>query len=734
MKTVYYNDKDEITTLEYDAKIDCKLIEKEKPKKAKIEYSHKIFFDIETDPNELHTPFLVCAEQEINKEWKKKHYFGYGDSCIQKFLNSLTENTLLIAHNAGGYDGFFLKKFLYNYREICRQNDVLSAQGTYYNTNSKKKIYIKIKDSLKLINMKLSKFPKCFFPNDTSNISKEIMPYKLYNKENITKVYVKIDEAVEVLKKQGTNQNDINKFKENLIKLNVQKDDTFDIIKYSIYYCELDVYILRRGYEVFRQWMIELTTYDVDEIISLASLSDKNLIRLGCYEGIYSLAGIPQKFIMKCVVGGRCMTRQNKRFKSVVEMQDFDAVSLYPSAMNRMGFLKGKPKVINDDELNYDILKKYDSFFVEVVATSIGIKRDFPLLSLTNEKTGIRDFTNDVIGKTFYLDKTMFEDAMRFQNITFDIKRGYYFNEGFNYTVKEVIREMFNARVQKKKEKNPIQLAYKELLNCAYGKTILKASEYEYKFFDNENQFQSYLSYNYNYIIEYWNLGDGKYRAKQKTPIDTHFNRPHIGVSILSMSKRIMNEVMCLAEDNDIKIAYQDTDSMHIIASQLTLLQNKFNEKYNRVLVGEDMGQFHSDFDLEYIDENGKTQKAKNIIAIESEFLGKKCYHDTLMGYDNNGNKVYGDHTRLKGVSGQSIEHFCENMGMSVSQLYNELLGDENGGAKFTFDLLCKDYEGNKLCERFVRNKNKTITNKNEFLREITFNRVQYNLYEDFMF
>ena len=28
----------------------------------------------------------------------------------------------------------------------------------------------------------------------------------------------------------------------------------------------------------------------------------------------------------------------------------------------------------------------------------------------------------------------------------------------------------------------------------------------------------------------------------------------HCGVEILSMSKRVMNEVMCLAEDNDINI------------------------------------------------------------------------------------------------------------------------------------------------------------------------------------
>ena len=33
---------------------------------------------------------------------------------------------------------------------------------------------------------------------------------------------------------------------------------------------------------------------------------------------------------------------------------------------------------------------------------------------------------------------------------------------------------------------------------------------------------------------------------------------------ILSISKRIMNEVICTAEDNDIEIYYQDTDSNHL--------------------------------------------------------------------------------------------------------------------------------------------------------------------------
>ena len=730
MNTIYYNKNDEITSLDYIPS-NCRLIEGNKESIEKIQYEHKVFFDIETNPNGQHIPFLVRTEQEINGEWVKKEFFGYGDVCIKKFLNSLTANSLLIAHNAGGYDSTFITKFLYQYSEICRQNDVLSCRGKYFNNFTKQKYHIKIKDSLKLINMKLMDFPKCFFPKDAKLYSKEVMPYKLYTESNITKKYVEINEAIDVLKKQGSSNKDIEHFKENITKWNLTKNNKFDIIKYATIYCERDVYILRRGYETFREWMFKLTTYDIDNVITLASLSDKNLKRLRCYDGVYELSGIPQKFIMKCVVGGRCMTRCNQRFKSTKIIQDFDAVSLYPSAMSRMGFLKGVPKVINQDELSYEQLQQYDGFFVEVIATGIKTYRDFPLLSYLDEKTGVRDFTNDVVGKTFFLDKTMFEDAVKFQGITFEIKRGYYFNEGFNYTVKEVIRSMFNERVQKKKEKNPIQLAYKELLNCAYGKTILKASEFEYKFFDSYQQFINYLSYNYNYVSEYWQLAGDKYRVKSKTPINTHFNRPQVGVSILSMSKHIMNEVMCLAEDNNITIAYQDTDSMHIIADDLPILSKKFNELYNRELVGEDMGQFHSDFSLEYEDENGENQKAKNIVSVASEYLGKKCYHDKLRGEDKNGNYVYGDHTRMKGVSGDSIEHLCNLYNCDVSQLYGQLLGDEMGGAKFTFDLLCKDEDGNKINEKFIRNKDKTITNKDAFLREITFNRVQYTTFND---
>jgi hypothetical protein len=743
LSTQYNNKIDEITTLEYDVdkctkevlseqqKLE-KMNEEEKVKyndnkEKQIKYTQKVFFDIETDPTgDIHKPFLV-----VSRKFSNENIIGRfeGENCILDFLKSLKENTLLIAHNAGGYDASFLCKYLYNYTEVCRNNDVMECKGKFYNYDitdvKKRKICIKIKDSLKLINMALKKFPKCFFTKEEAKvIKKEVMPYNLYTQENINRRYVNIQEGINVLKKDKKNtQKDIDQFLKNINEwTNVKKDnDTFDILEYSYIYCLQDVNVLYKGYEVFRQWMQTLTGFDVDNIISLASLSDRHLINNDCYNGIYSLSGIPQIFIMKCVVGGRTMTRQNKRFKCEKEVLDFDAVSLYPSAMVRLGFLKGVPKVIKQDELTYNQLKKYDGFFVECVATSIETKRDFPLLSEV-DADGIRNFTNDVVGKTFHLDKTMFEDAMEFQGITFDIKRGYYYNDGFNYKVKEVIRDMFNARVAKKKEKNPIQLAYKELLNCAYGKTILKASENEYRFFDKQETLHNYISLNYNFITEIHKIDENKTRVKIMKPIDEHFNRPHVGVSILSMSKRVMNEVMCLAEDNKFTINYQDTDSMHILAPQVELLGEAFQKKYNRVLIGEDMGQFHSDFDLTYNDVDGINKEAHNIVSVKSIYLGKKCYNDVLRGTDENGKFVYGNHTRLKGVSNDAIEHYMEKKDLTTDDLFEIML---EGKETITYDLLCKDNGGYIQCSKFEKCKNKTIKNRISFERDISFNRVE---------
>ena len=105
------------------------------------------------------------------------------------------------------------------------------------------------------------------------------------------------------------------------------------------------------------------------------------------------------------------------------EVADFDATSLYLSAMERLdGFLEGKPKVLKD--LSMDFLYSCDGYFYR-------------------NSNGVQLFTNDCEGKTMYVDKITLEDLIEFQDVSFIILRGYYFDEGFDDKIKKVIHFLF---------------------------------------------------------------------------------------------------------------------------------------------------------------------------------------------------------------------------------------------------------------------------------------------------
>ena len=189
-------------------------------------------------------------------------------------------------------------------------------------------------------------------------------------------------------------------------------------------------------------------------------------------------------------------------------------------------------------------------------------------------------------------------------------------------------------------------------------------------------------------------------------PLNEHFNRAQVGSEILAMSKRIMNEVMCLAEDNGCDIFYQDTDSMHIFDKDIGVLSDKFREVYGRELIGKNFGQFHSDF---------KIDGASEIYSRKLIALGKKAYIDELVGKDADGNEVIDYHIRLKGIPNSTILDHATRFGRvrndvaeyedsgkkNVWELYEEMLQGQtkafdltNGGFRANFDFT-KSYEVN---------------------------------------
>lgn len=698
----YKNVDDEIINLNYKPVLDANYRPVETSDQRKLRISennfpekefNNIFFDFETYTNEdnVHIPYLCCFIDDNNN---KKSF--YGEDCGLQMLKYISQmkykNVRLIAHNSS-YDIRFLYKYLKDVQEITKGTKVISCKCKFNNLN------IEIKDSLLLIAMPLKKFPKTF---KIENTTKEVISYDMYNNTDcIKRRWIPIKEGIYWIKKEGK---DVEQFINNIKKWWIQTLDMYDCIEYSKKYCEIDCYILKEGYNTFNKWMHDLVNIDTNKILTIASLAHKYFIEQGCYEGVNEIGTIPQAFIQKCVVGGRVMCSENKKYRITGKrIMDFDAVSLYPSAMSRMdGFLKGLPKVITN--FNYSDLQNKDGYFIEIKIKKVGIKRKFPLMSYINNN-GIRTFTNDMIDKNMYIDKIALEDLIKFQNIEFEIIRGYYFDEGLNTKINSVIKNIFNERVNLKKNKNPAEIVYKLIMNSGYGKSIMKEIENEIKYFNNEEEMNIFKSRNYNWLIEDEKIADSTlYKVKLIKPLNFHFNIAHVGVSILSWSKRIMNEVMCLAEDNKLNIYYQDTDSMHIEEQDIETLSNKFKQYYGKELIGEDMGQFHSDFELE---------NCNNIYANRSIFLGKKCYIDELKGIDENGNEKLGYHIRMKGIPNSCILYTAKKLKYNnVFDMYEDLYN----GKSIEFDLT---ENGNKANFKFE--KNGTVHTLEEFKRKLVF-------------
>jgi len=672
-----------------------RLIEYKDKETVNEKYDDIYYFDFETTTDgKIHKPYLVCWKSQ-NEKVKSSMF----ESCGLDFLKDIkrknkNKKVLCLAHNLG-YDIKFLLPYLTVISIVNKSSSNIPFVSALFGG-----VKIDFKDSLAMIPMPLKKFNEVF----DIKLTKEVMPYSVYNNENVNKRYIKIKEALKVLDKEDHKQ-----FLNNIEKWGcVKKDDNklFNHYKYSLKYCEIDVEVLQKGYEKFKIWLFEITKMNINNYITIASISDAYIKKNGCYNECYEFSGMIQSFIMRCICGGRTMTKLNKMYHRKERLNDFDAVSLYPSAMVRMkGFLKGTPKIIKENSL-YEDIKNYDGYFIKINITKINKKRNFPLMNRKNKK-GVRVFDNDLTG-VHYVDKITLEDYIKYQNIEFDIIKGYYFNEGFNNNVIKTISYLFEERQKKKKEENPIENAYKLMMNSCYGKSIIKPHSSE-TVVKKAVDFKSYMDNNYNRIKYYVPIYEKneivKYVFKCIKPINDHFNSCHIGCEILAMSKRIMNEVMNLAEDLDINIYYQDTDSMHIENDKIKLLSNEFKNKYNRELIGKNMGQFHSDF---------KFKSDIEPVAVESYFLGKKCYIDKVE-LCNKGEISYDYHIRMKGISSSCIKYMSktkyENNPMNI---YKKLHNEET----IEFNLLADPKSFS-----FKSNRDFTIKSLTEFKRKIKFER-----------
>jgi len=700
-----------------------KLIEFDEDKATKKRNKYKdydfIVADFETyDDNSVHIPYLLNGSKLNFDTNTLSNKFSYSileyKNIIESFFNSINKDTVLIFHNAK-FDYNFIVPYLSQCTEVINCGNFILFTGKYGKYN------IVIKCSYKLITAPLRDFPKMF---KLGKINKEVIHHPFYNNNNIFTQFHNIEKYLEPF----TDEEKVIVL-DNANKWGCIKDDKIDIIKYSKNYCDMDVELLGKGYLIFRQWLLEYFDEDINGHLTIPSVITDIFMKKGIFKDCYELSGLPREFITKAMVGGRCMQADNEKHDINIKMNDLDATSLYPTAMSQIkGFVKGQPKPINKEQLNMSFLNSTNYYYVSIKVLKVNKKLKFPLMRKQVE--GKNTFSNEMEGEIVYLGKTALEDAIEFQNIEFELVNGYYFNEGFNTSINTIITEIFNRRKILKQEGNPAELIFKLLMNSSYGKLLQKAPDSEISILDDkDDNINVFKSRNYSTIKAVYEIDKpintsyngfkNKVRIEKNVAQGSFYNKIHLGIMILDQSKRIMNEVMTMAEDNKVNVYYQDTDSMMLEDGKIDLLETKFYEKYNKKLVGNNLGQFSSDLKIEHPLPllNGKERKVKDIYSSHFISVGKKAYIMKLEAVCEEG-KIWngGYHTRCKGVNMASIEHLLKQPEHERHDIMDIYKGWYNGES-YSLDLTA----GETVCSMNIDLKSNTITNRKSFIRNIKF-------------
>jgi hypothetical protein len=338
------------------------------------------------------------------------------------------------------------------------------------------------------------------------------------------------------------------------------------------------------------------------------------------------------------------------------------------------GVMCGMPKIIPGKEIHFvgskSILKKvgkpcfcsvdlFDYYVVEISIEKVGVNYPFPLI--WKQIDGKKVYCNEPT-ESFYVDKIGLTDLVKYYGDTLEwtFKRGYYYDQGFNPKITVFIKTLFDLRKKYKEQKNPIEKTIKLLMNSIYGKSIIKAVPTQTVMVPKEN-LDRWVSQHYNFISQiHENPSQPHVYAKIIKQINDHWNLPVFGLSVLSHSKKIMNEVKCLCHQTDIPVFYTDTDSIHLLQEDIPKLREAFRKRYDRELIGTELCQFHSDFDPV----NGKPSQSIKFIG-----CGKKCYLDILQNEDGE----IGYHKRMKGIPQGVIDQYCKDWNITPEQLYMKI-------------------------------------------------------------
>jgi hypothetical protein len=142
-----------------------------------------------------------------------------------------------------------------------------------------------------------------------------------------------------------------------------------------------------------------------------------------------------------------------------------------------------------------------------------------------------------------------------------------------------------------------------------------------------------------------------------------------------------MKKVWYLANENNWRMYYSDTDSYHHGFKDVDKLGEAYENAYGKPLYGSGLGQFQSDFELNNVPEG--TEIYSDVLIV----IGKKNYFDHIVGYHEG--KLVGskNHMRCKGITGPGLDYHAQQKENSPDNI------DKKDGVELFYTEMTKDIE-----------------------------------------
>lgn len=649
------------------------------PKEIKLSKNEIFFCDLESDTTQGNHKIVMSQYMHIDDKDVIVSINDPVKSMFNYILNKMKDKSktaILYFHNAK-YDFSLLKPHINNLYDILRKDGAFYNAKFFYNG-----FKFEIRDSYKLIPTALKNMPAMFnLPIEYHK--NEAIAYSYHNEKNIRNKCEKIDVYKQFLdEKLHKTFDDI--LNNNTVKCAYNKiNNTFNPLMYYSEYGRLDVLILKESMMILNKEMFDLMPTSKINIFNKLTISSIALASVkDTLNNVTQTTGNLRNFIDSAIYGGRVHVNHNYKGKIIEEcISDFDACSMYPSAMIRLCDDYGLPtkeftniKNFNKTTMYSDYNKKY--YVVKIRITKINKQIQIPVVCIKT-KDGSSYINNLIKPEIVTVDKITLEDYVKYQDIEFEFIEGVKVSlQDSNKQLGKKIFKLYNKRLEIKHTRKSMGELIKLILNSIYGKTCPKR-HYNTEKVVKTNKYNDYVDKNFHKIQNIDVMNDTTYIIKEFKPAVDDYTYNIVGCMILSMSKRMMNEVFNICDNQNMPIYYTDTDSMHINKKDIQQIQQIYKELYNKELIGDMPEQFHSDFKL--LGKDGIDIKPEKVISTESIFLGKKCYFDKLYAIDDKDNKCYGTHYRMKGIPEKSLINHCKiHFNGDMFKLYRHLTNKNN--------------------------------------------------------